>query len=82
MLHVLGSAGPAWQTVQMAFTLRGPEGSQTYGDDERYRFNDHGMLVIYTADGHELTFSPAAWSVLDDGAPGDRMHVLSGDRNT
>ena len=66
----------------MAFTLQGPEGSQTYGSDTHYRFNDHGLLVIHTADGHELTFSPAAWLVIDDHAPGDRMHVLSGDRTT
>lgn len=66
----------------MAFTLLGPEGSQVYGDDASYRFADHGLLVIQTADGHELTFSPAAWSVLDDGAPGDRMHVLSGDKTS
>lgn len=66
----------------MAFTLQGPAGTQTYGDDASYRFADHGILVIHTADGHSLTFSPAAWSVLDDGAPGDRMHLLSGDHTT
>jgi hypothetical protein len=66
----------------MAFTLQGPDGPQIYGDEARYRFGDHGLLIINTADGHELTFSPNAWSVLDDGAPGDRMHVLSGDHTT
>ena len=74
-------SGGAWQNVEMAFTLSGPEGSQVY-EDARYRFNDYGMLVIRRADGHELIFSPSAWLVLEDGAPGDRMHVLSGDHTT
>ncbi len=66
----------------MAFTLHGPKDSQLYGDEAHYRFNDHGLLVVHTGDGHELTFSPSAWSILEDGAPGDRMHVLSGDHTT
>jgi hypothetical protein len=65
----------------MTFTLSGPEGAQVY-EDADYRFNDHGLLVIRRADGHELIFSPLAWSVLEDGAPGDRIHVLSGDHAT
>jgi hypothetical protein len=66
----------------MAFTLHSPTGTQEYGSDTRYRFNDHGLLVVHTADGHELTFSPSAWTMLDDSAAGDRMHVLSGDHTT
>jgi hypothetical protein len=63
----------------MAFIVHGPNGPEDFGDNARYRFDDHSMLVVEPGDGRRLTYSPAAWLIVEDPEPGSRMHVLSGD---
>jgi hypothetical protein len=53
----------------MAFRLiTDSDGSYTnYGDDAKYTFNVHGLLVIEDQ-GRRMTYSPFAWHCIDEPA--------------
>lgn len=54
----------------MSFRLHGAvEGVEaTYGDDAEYHF-DHGVLVVRPGDGRRLTYSPNAWTYIEEPEP-------------
>src|SRR4051794_10175563 len=55
------------QTPPMAFTLTRADGSESeFGDDDRYRVNEQGLLVIDRATGNRVTLAPAAWLEIDE----------------
>ena len=52
----------------MAFTLvESPDGRRVEFDDRAtYSFNQAGFLVVVTAEGVRMTYSPGAWHHLED----------------
>ncbi|UYM03449.1 hypothetical protein [Solicola gregarius] len=54
----------------MAFKLFYPSDNtgafEEFDDEAKYRFNDHGLLVITTGDGVRQTYSPSAWLYVQD----------------
>lgn len=50
----------------MAFKLHHGAGYDTFGDDVTYNFNEAGLLVVHLGPkGGNLTFSPNAWTVIE-----------------
>ena len=54
----------------MAFTVTHADGyASEFGDDDRYRLSDQGLLVIDSAGGLRTTLSPAAWVEIRESRP-------------
>lgn len=39
---------------------------EQFDNAAKYRFNDHGLLVITTGDGMHRVYSPSAWLYVED----------------
>jgi hypothetical protein len=50
----------------MEFTVRGPEGDESFTGGSRYTFDEHGYLVVYTEDGQRRTYSSSGWTRVDE----------------
>ena len=55
----------------MDFTVRGPEGDEDFTGEARYTFDEHGHLVVHSADGQRRTYSPSGWSRIDEALRSD-----------
>jgi hypothetical protein len=54
----------------MAFTVTHADGhASEFGDDDRYRLNDQGLLIIDSVGGVRTTLSPAAWAEIKEPSP-------------
>jgi hypothetical protein len=63
----------------MGFKVHHPGGYDSFGDEDSYAFNDAGLLVIRIGDGGgQLTYSPHAWSVVEE--PGKDDVYLKSER--
>jgi hypothetical protein len=63
----------------MAFKVHNAAGYESFPDDAAYEFNDAGLLVVRLgADGGRLTYSPQAWTVVEEPARGGDYHLQSG----
>lgn len=61
----------------MAFTLTRADGSTSeFSDDDSYRYNEQGLLVIDSATGNRITLSPSAWAEIDE--PRTDVSVMAG----
>jgi hypothetical protein len=51
----------------MAFKVHHAAGYDSFGDGVTYNFNEAGLLVLHLGhDGGRLTFSPHAWTVVEE----------------
>jgi hypothetical protein len=63
----------------MAFKLHNAAGYESFPDDASYEFNDAGLLVIRLgAGGGSLTYSPQAWTVVEEPNRDGGYHLQSG----
>jgi hypothetical protein len=54
----------------MAFTVTHAGGyTSEFGDDDSYRVNDQGLVVIDSESGIRTTLSPAAWVEIKEPRP-------------
>lgn len=53
----------------MGFQLHTTDGYENFTDDASYEFNDAGLLVVTTGEGNQRTYSPNAWTFIDEPAP-------------
>jgi CRISPR/Cas system CMR-associated protein Cmr3 (group 5 of RAMP superfamily) len=52
----------------MAFTVHSREQEEHFSDDARYRFSDHGHLIV-TGDGKQRTYSLSGWDYIEEPEP-------------
>lgn len=50
----------------MDFTLHTADQEEHFTGEARYTFIDGGFLVVYTSDGRRRTYSPSAWTYIDE----------------
>jgi hypothetical protein len=63
----------------MAFKLHNAAGYESFTDEASYEFNDAGLLVVRLgADGGRLTYSPQAWTVVEEPSHDGGYHLRSG----
>jgi hypothetical protein len=63
----------------MAFKLHNAAGYESFSDDASYEFNDAGLLVVRLgAGGGILTYSPQAWTVVEEPNDDGGYHLQSG----
>ncbi len=60
----------------MTFTLHTTHSEETFGDAARYTFNKAGLLVVRTGDGRQRTYSPNAWTYIEEPQVDSTMHVF------
>lgn len=65
----------------MGFQVHYPSGCDRFEDGDSYNFNEAGLLVIHLGrNGGRLTYSPNAWTVVEE--PNDADEYLLGDKST
>ena len=59
----------------MGFKVHKASGYDDFGKDATYSFNEAGLLVVHLGrDGGRLTYSPQAWTVVEEpDAAGDYL---------
>ena len=63
----------------MGFKVHSGTGYDTFGDGVSYSFNEAGLLVIHLgARGGRLTYSPHAWTVVEEPDNNGNYHRQSG----
>jgi hypothetical protein len=63
----------------MAFKVHNAAGYESYADDASYEFNRAGLLVIRLGgEGGVLTYSPQAWTVVEEPDHDGGYHLQSG----
>lgn len=64
----------------MGFKVHSATGYDTFGNSISYNFNEAGLLVIHLGpDGGRLTYSPHAWTVIEE-PDGDGNYHRQGGR--
>lgn len=63
----------------MGFRLHNSAGYDSFDDETTYNFNETGLLVIHLADdGGRLTYSPHAWTVVEEPDRDGIYHMQKG----
>jgi hypothetical protein len=50
----------------MEFKLTCGDDSYSFQGDAAYRFDRHGLLVVTDGEGRQFTYSPSAWSLIEE----------------
>lgn len=60
----------------MAFRVHNASSYDEFGDDDSYNFNEAGLLVVHLGlDGGRLTYSPHAWTVIEQPDPAGNYYL-------
>jgi hypothetical protein len=63
----------------MKFKVHNPSGYESFSDEATYSFNEAGLLVLHLgSDGGRLTYSSAAWTVVEEPNQDGDYHLQSG----
>jgi hypothetical protein len=63
----------------MEFKVHTASGYESYSDESTYNFNAAGLLVIHLgSEGGRLTYSPHAWTVVEEADSQGKYHLQSG----
>ena len=63
----------------MGFKVHSATGYDTFEDGISYNFNEAGLLVVHLGhDGGRLTYSPHAWTVVEEPDGAGKCHRQSG----